>query len=103
MVRLSEVAIVQFDDGRNAFAFERFVNGRRGPDLGDERRQIQRRAGQDLLHQVFKFLPLLAIGQKAGAGVGHVKCVQNDAVATRQNFGAENVEARRGQAAGDVG
>src|SRR5438105_13706912 len=57
--------------------------------------------GQRFQEQGLELLPFLAVSHPSAAGVGHVKCVEDNAVTAGKDLGAKDVNSRGAEGAGD--
>ena len=94
--------IVKLDAGGNRFVFERLIERGRLGRLSDKAFEM------DLVHEDFgrvgvKGIPTLRANKRAGDSVDNGKGVQDDSIASREDFGAEDVDAAGGQSAGKLG
>ena len=94
--------IVELDASGNRFVFERLIEPGRLGRFGDEAVKM------DLVHEDFgrvgvKGISTLRTNKGAGDGVDNGKGVQDDSVASREDFGAEDVDAGGRQGAGKFG
>lgn len=94
--------IVEVDAGWNRFVFERLIEWCRLGRLGDEAVEV------DLVHEDFgrvgvKGISTLRTNKGAGDSVDDGEGVQDDSVASREDFGAEDVDTGGCKGAGKLG